>query len=542
MLGASLRLLRTIRPLRAAQLVAQVTHRLPKRYPGPVEAAEPMPEIRWRPHDFPAPIGEAGDYEGEILAGRLSFVGRKEAMGFPPAWNRRDLPRLWLYNLHYHEFLWHLGYEDARTTVLDWISGHPPRAGQAGWDAYPISLRLVNWCTLFFGRYTAQTMGDVAFCQSLWTSIRGQALHLERNLEWHLMANHLLENAVALAVVGSCFRHRDADRWLDKGCGLLKRELPEQILADGGHYERSPMYQCRVLHDLRVLMATQEPSLTALAAPYVTAVTGALRAMTHPDGDIALLNDSALGVYPMPDPVAREPGPFALHETGYYGAQNDDGDYIICDAGPMGPDYQPGHGHADLFSFELSFGGSRVVVDSGVSTYEPGAMRDYCRSTRAHNTVEVGGADQAELWRGFRVGRRAVPTDVQWRGSPSRLTLSAEHGGYGHLPGSPRHRRSFAWHRLGVLAITDQVSATRPVNAVARLHLHPACQVEGLTDGRCTIRFPGGGADISWEGWQEAELTDSTYSPRFGVETSNRCLVLSSRIAMLEARIRLEKH
>ena len=542
MFDASLRLLRTIRPLRTAQLVAQVTRRLPKRYPGPVGELEPTPEIRWRPQDFPAPTAEADDSEGETLAGRLLFVGRKEAMGFPPSWNRRDLPRLWLYNLHYHEFLWHLGYDDARTAVEDWIARYPPGAGKPGWEAYPISLRLVNWCTLFFGCHGARTQADGAFGRALWTSIRDQARHLERNVEWHLMANHLLENAVALAVVGSCFRHRDADRWLDNGSALLERELPEQILADGGHYERSPMYQCRVLHDLRVLMATREPSLTALAAPYVTAATGALRAMTHPDGDIALLNDSALGVYPMPEPVAHDPGPFALHETGYYGARTSAGDYVICDAGPMGPDYQPGHGHADLFSFELSFGGSRVVVDSGVSTYEPGTMRDYCRSTRAHNTVEIGGADQAELWGAFRVGRRAVPSAVQWRASPSHFTLSAEHGDYGHLPGSPHHRRCFAWQGLGVLTITDQVSATRAVDAVARLHLHPDCQVEGLADGGCTLGFPGGGADISWDGWQDAELTDSTYCPRFGVETANRCLVLSSRVAMLEARIRLQKH
>ena len=542
MFDAGLRLLRTIRPLRAVQVVAQARQRLPKRYPGPVDALEPVPGIRWRPGDFPPPTVEGANAEAGILGGRLSFVGRTEAVGFPPAWGRRDLPKLWLYNLHYHEFLWGLSYEDARAVALDWISGHPPGAGQVGWEAYPVSLRLVNWCTLFFGCHVATTLDDEAFAQALWMSIRDQARHLERNVEWHLMANHLLENAVALAVVGSCFGHPEADRWLKKGRALLERELPEQILADGGHAERSPMYHCRVLYDLRVLMATREPWLTALVEPYVAPATGALCAMTHPDGDIALLNDSALGVYPMPEPVAREGGAFALQETGYYGARSDDGDYVICDAGPMGPDYQPGHGHADLFSFELSLGGSRVVVDSGVSTYEPGAMRDYCRSTRAHNTVEIGGTDQAELWGAFRVGRRATPTAVEWRASPSRFTLSAEHGGYVHLPGSPRHRRRFEWQGLGALTITDEVSAARPVDAAARLHLHPECQVDGLEEGACTLRFAGGSADVTWDGWQRAELTESTYCPRFGVEAANRCLALSSRVAMLEATIRLQKH
>ena len=541
MIDSGLRLLRTVRHLRARQVFAQVRHRLPRRTPRPGDWAEPAPDIRWQARDFPAPTAGVANASA-ILAGRLAFVGRTESVGFPPAWDCVGVPKLWLYNLHYHEFLWDLEYPDACAVVLDWIAQHRPRAGQTGWEAYPTSLRVVNWCTLFFGRHASRTLSDGVFRQALWMSVRDQTRHLERNLEWHLMANHLLENAVALAVVGSCFSHRDAARWLDRGCTLLEQELPEQILADGGHVERSPMYQCRVFYDLRLLTATAEPRLVALVAPYLTEAARALGAMTHPDGGIALLNDSAFGVYPMPEPEDREPGSFALHHAGYFGAQNADGDYIICDAGAMGPDYQPGHGHADLFSFELSLGGHRVVVDSGVSTYESGAMRDYCRSTRAHNTVEIDGADQAELWAGFRVGRRTVPSGVQWRESPDGFTLSGEHTGYGHLSGSPRHRRCFDWRQAGLLTITDRVAADRPVESVARLHLHPACDVERLEDDHCTLRYAGGRADISWQGWQAVELTESTYCPRFGVETPNPCLALSSRVAMLEATIRLRKH
>ena len=86
-------------------------------------------------------------------------------------------------------------------------------------------------------------------------------------------------------------------------------------------------------------------------------------------------------------------GTFALAESGYYGERTERGHYVIviCDAGPIGPDYVPGHGHADLFSFELSLNGARLVVDSGVASYEAGPMRQYCRSTRAHNTLEIDG-------------------------------------------------------------------------------------------------------------------------------------------------------
>ena len=78
-----------------------------------------------------------------------------------------------------------------------------------------------------------------------------------------------------------------------------------------------------------------------------------------------------------------------------FGARTADGHYLVCDAAPIGPDYLPGHAHGDLLSFELSLGGHRVFVDSGVESYEADELRRYCRSTRAHNTVELDGADIA---------------------------------------------------------------------------------------------------------------------------------------------------
>ena len=48
-----------------------------------------------------------------------------------------------------------------------------------------------------------------------------------------------------------------------------------------------------------------------------------------------------------------------MPDTGYYGARSADGHYVVCDAAPIGPDYNPGHAHGDLFSFELSLGGHR---------------------------------------------------------------------------------------------------------------------------------------------------------------------------------------
>jgi len=545
------RYLRTIRHLRAGQAAYQILHRLRRSQPGPARVAGrgPMPSPRW-PDGAGASTrtGDAANDAARMSAGSFTFLNRTEAIGYPPDWNVTAPPRLWLYHLHYHDFLQQLPFRPAREVVLDWIARHRPGPGRVGWEPYPVARRIVNWCARFIGGDRSRTLADDTLRDTLWASLCEQAEHLRGRLEWHLLGNHLLENAVALSLAGSCFDHPAARQWFAAGQALLDRELPEQILSDGGHVERSPMYHSRVLDALLLLDATGDRALQALVRPRLGRLADSLAAMTHPDGGIALLNDSAFGVYPPPlelvAAAGAEPlrtGTFALGETGYYGARTAEGHYVICDAGPLGPDYQPGHGHADLFSFELSLCGSRVVVDSGVSTYETGPMRDYCRSTRAHNTVEVEGRDQAELWAAFRVGRRPHPEEVHWSTGEGGFRLSGRHAGYRQLPGGPIHARSFRWRREGRLEIRDRVNATRAVRSVARLHFHPECRLDAVAGEGCALSFPGGRARIRWSGWETAGRDDgSFYCPEFGIARPNPCLALSSTVTRLDGTVAIE--
>ena len=551
--GSAGRYLRTIRYLRGRQAAYQILHRLrcerggPRRVPG----RGPMPALRWPEGAVafpPAGDAEAANDPARVRSGSFTFLNRTESVGFPPDWNTTGFPRLWLYHLHYHEYLHRLPFRMARDVVSDWIARHRPGPGRVGWEPYPVARRIANWCARFLGRERSRTLADGAFRDTLWASLCEQAERLQRRPEWHLLGNHLLENAVALSLAGSCFDHPAARAWSGTGRGILARELAEQILADGGHFERSPMYQSRVLDALLLLDATGDGALRELVRPCLGRLADSLADMTHPDGGIALLNDSAFGVCPPPSALAAaagaEPpraGTFALGETGYHGARTAEGHYVICDAGALGPDYQPGHGHADLFSFELSLYGSRVLVDSGVSTYESGPMRDYCRSTRAHNTVEIEGRDQAELWAAFRVGRRPHPEAVHWEADDDGFRLSGRHAGYRHLPGNPIHARTFRWRREGRLEITDHVDAARPVRSVARLHFHPDCRLGDIGGGGCEVGFRGGRARIRWSGWEAAARDEeSFYCPEFGVARPNPCLALSRVTTHLAGTIAIE--
>jgi uncharacterized heparinase superfamily protein len=197
---------------------------------------------------------------------------------------------------------------------------------------------------------------------------------------------------------------------------------------------------------------------------------------------------------------------------------------VVCDAAPIGPDYQPGHAHGDLLSFELSFDGHRVVADSGVHGYEGDPLRDWCRSTQAHNTVEIEGRSQCEFWSVFRVARRGRPRDVRFESRPDGFRLAAWHDGYQRLAGRPRHHRRFAWHERGVLLVKDEVTSGRSVTARSRLHLHPGCVVERIEGLAVRIRHPGGVFQIVFAGPGELALEPSIYCPEFGVQRERTAL------------------
>jgi uncharacterized heparinase superfamily protein len=463
----------------------------------------------------------------QLLGGQFDFLNNERLIGFPPDWTPSGASHLWQYNLHYFEYLWSLPFEEARDVALDWIERHPFGPDQVGWEPYPLSLRIQNWCLFFLGLHRDATESDQSFSRSLLGSIVLQVATLERNLEFHLLGNHLFENAATLALAGAFLSLPVETGTRKRGLELLKCQLEEQVLGDGTHFERSPMYQARLTYVLSQLVATGDGDLLDVCNASLKALSVSLAYQMHPDGEIALFNDAALGIAPSPGALgiaSPAPGAFSLREAGYYGSMSPDGHYILCDAGPIGPDYLPGHAHGDIFSFELSLRSKRVVVDSGVFGYEAGEMRNYCRSTRAHNTVEIGQTDQCEFWGSFRVARRGRPFDVRFEPDGEAFLLGGSHDGYTRLAGRAVHERTFRWKPHGALIARDRITSQRELDAVSRIHLHPECSVERVGDRKASVAFSEGRVLVAWQGDGRLEIERSYFCPEFGVRMENRCL------------------
>jgi uncharacterized heparinase superfamily protein len=296
-------LFHTIRHLRAGQVASRAYFRLADRLGNPsawYRRLRPMEigDCRWSPRADFLPPEQQGNLAAAIGEGRFRFQNDERCVGRPFDWDFVDAPLLWRYNLHYFDYVWSLEFSAAREIAMDWINRHAIGRGQVGWEPYPTSLRLMNWCGFFFGRHLRQVRADSQFLQAIQKSIGMQAAWLSRRLEYHLLGNHLLENAAALALVGSCFDGPEAERCSRMGMRILRMELEEQVLADGMHFELSPMYHSRVLYLLLSMMNVVPEEICDWLGGYATKMLDALAFTSHPDGRIALLNDSAFGVYP----------------------------------------------------------------------------------------------------------------------------------------------------------------------------------------------------------------------------------------------------
>lgn len=530
------RYLRTLRHLRLSQCTGQIWVRIAKYWRNPAHLPDNRTPGRLVSQavltDFPAPVPP--QQPSDLKDGCFTFLSETRKLGSPPDWSAPGASRLWRYNLHYFDWLWSLlpenapDWQSARDLTLDWIARYSPSRDACGWEPYPTSLRLLNWSLLFGIRHRERTVADPILSKALLESLHRQVCWLEKNLETHIQANHLLENLAALACARNIFVWDEAPRKAQRIRHLLEHELDEQILGDGMHYERAPMYHLRMLWVIEALRVAGPDTLRMRLEDVSRRMQHALVLVRHPDGGIPLLNDSALGIYA--DAWSNNSaidGPWALPETGYYGIRAG-GDFVAIDAGPIGPNHQPGHAHADIFSFELSLAGQRVVTDTGVESYDTGVGRAYDRSTAAHNTVEIDGVSSVEVWGSFRVGRRVKPKINAWMPARDRFVLEAEHHGYSHLPAKVIHHRRFSW-QPGIFEIVDELRAQREVEAVARLHFVPGMEVT-LDGDTAHCQIDGIKFRIETEGTDSLSVERSIYHPSFNQTLTRNVLCLRLRV------------
>ena len=220
-------LFRTVKHLRPTQVYHQIKYRLVKAHFVPLSAPQvAVPTLKTEPME------KYQCLKGDVF----SFLNLEHVFA---GWNFTENGMLWAYNQNYFDWINQEGF--AIEEGCEWIDKFIAEVkGGFPMDPYPIALRSINWVK-FFCRYP-----ECATKERL-DSLYSQVKLLEKRLEYHLLGNHLLEDAYALYIGAVYFQDK---RLLKKAKKLLIGQLKEQILPDGTHYEQSPMYHCILLDRL----------------------------------------------------------------------------------------------------------------------------------------------------------------------------------------------------------------------------------------------------------------------------------------------------
>jgi len=434
------------------------------------------------------------DYDNSYFKKENSFTFLNIPHSFSDKinWNINQFGKLWTYNLNYFDFLnqENISKETGLQLIQDFIKNDTLL--KDGKEPYPISLRGINWVKFLSNNQVKDELIN--------TTLYFHYCILFENLEYHLLGNHLLENAFSLLFGAYYFQDK---KLYNKSKNLLISELNEQVLKDGAHFELSPMYHqiilSRLLDGIQLIKLNSEwkkDNLLSFMEAKASLMISWLHNITYKNGNIPMLNDATFNIAPNSKNIfsyAKHLGinsqNIPLSDSGYRKINSNNYELLI-DVGNVGPSYQPGHAHSDTFNFELIKNGNPIFVDTGISTYEKNAIRQYERATSSHNTVKIGSKEQTQVWGGFRVAKRAKIIHLTEKPN----LIEANHDGY--LSDGYKHTRSFLWGEKHLI-LSDEINRSTNNKAKAYFHLHSSV-TKPLVDGN-TIILESSGVSIEFE-------------------------------------------
>jgi hypothetical protein len=385
---------------------------------------------------------------------------------------------IWELNRHQHlVVLARAGDEASRRELVaeleSWIGQNPFQRGINWVSALEVAFRALSWIQIY---QSAADHMEPQFRRRFLETLYRHGCHLQTNLSVYFSPNtHLLGEAVVLHALGALFPDfPDSQIWVDTGRHWVSNEYLRQVRSDGSHFEQSSYYHVYALDMFlfHAKLAGATPEQRAILAR----MTSFLQALMGPNGELPFVGDDDGGRLFHPygprawfardtlreaqiflnqtadERPAADPHGSRLFEDAGIAVMESGDRHILMDAGPFGPG-SAGHSHSDTLSLVVRSGEEWILIDPGTFTYvgDP-AWRSYFRGSGSHNTVRVGGGNQAIEKGPFRWADPPRVRVLEWSTSAARDTLFAE-----CAYGSFRHRRRVVFEKPSRLVVTDDI-------------------------------------------------------------------------------------
>lgn len=517
-----------------------------------LERVDLGPEIDWnRDHEagIGAPTGYAGaiDYRDARVAGDAKIV-------WEPSRHLHLVVLGRAYRASGHERYAREGLNQ----IESWIAQCPFGTGMQWRSPLELAIRAINW-TWFLALVAPSGLLAGPRLERVLQILDAHVYDITRKYSRGSSANnHRIGEACGVFVACSCLPQlTDARNRAAVSARILEEEMLAQNFADGGNREQAFGYHLFVLQFLLIAAYAARCTGRGMSPAYmdrldkmvdfVDALTAAGPAPMYGDSDDGYVldlggrvrggrewlgvGDCLLGRAPresaepvtwlFPGVTAGAPPPSrltsrAFPDTGLYLLQwgnttTSDAVSLIFDCGPLGLGPLAAHGHADALSVTLRAFGEDILVDPGTYDYFrfPG-WRDYFRSTRAHNTIEVDGLDQSVMLGPFMWGTRANARCLEWTHDDHRSTVVGEHDGYRRLPDPVEHRRAVSLDiAQRTFTIRDALTMAAPHRIAIAFHVSERASVRRVEPHRFEIATPRGSVELMLDPRTQPTLTEA---------------------------------
>lgn len=444
-----------------------------------------------------------------------------------PDWRPAQASPAWLASVHGFDWLRGLravggdaARRRARALLLSWLDHNATWNAQT-WAPDVLGARIANWIGLH-DFYCASA--DDEFRARVFDSLARQTRHLARVVPGGPAGAGVLTALKGLVYGGFCLP--GLERHAADALRLLDRELPRQILPDGGHVQRSPSLQLRVLRDLidmRACLRAARAEIPETLQHAIDRMTPALRFFRHGDGGLALFNggreeDPALvdAVLAQADARGRplKSAPHTGFERLIAGRT-----LALMDTGEPPPAGLDAFAHAGTLSLEVSVGKERLIVNCGAHPGDAAAWRLALAATAAHSTVTLAETNSAEVLEAGGLGRRPGHVGCERQEADGAALVVATHNGYSRAFGFLHRRRLYLADNGEDLRGEDTLEPVLGANPasqsfVIRFHLHPTVQASVVQGGGQVLLRPASGT--GWRLRASGALVDVQDSIYFG--------------------------
>jgi uncharacterized heparinase superfamily protein len=454
-----------------------------------------------------------------ILAGDIAFAG--ELIRHPtPAWFPSNAGADWLAGWHGFGWLDDLisvgaaARDPARALVQSWIAEcsawHP-----VAWRSDVAATRVLAWIVHF--EELAGRESDRALRRAMLSSIAAQVRHLARVAGWEQGGAARLRALKGL--IGGSIALGGPEQRVIRALRALERELPAQILADGGHRTRNPSVQLQVLRDLidiRAVLRAAKLDVPPALQQAIEAMAPMLRFFRHGDRRLALFNNSVEEDGVLVDLVltrseTRGHAPAQAPQSGFHRLAAGQS-LVVVDTGMPPPRGFDGDAHAGTLSFELSQGRDRIVVNCGGYRGSKPAWRRLARSSAAHSVLVVDDTNAVEIQADGTLGRGPDAVRCERAEEGGHQWIAASHDGYRRRHGVTYARELYLSADGDDMRGEERLTGRPGVAFAVRFHLDPAVAAALAEDGKgALLRLPGGTAWRLRAAGAEMSLADSIY-------------------------------